>query len=160
MRTLVSMLLSLGMAINCLAQVNRGNTFRVRYNGGTTTSAVRADDWDNVMTVAPDSIVLILKDGQEIKIDPNKVTGLTYGRTATRNIKGYAAAAILIHPLFGLGMLKTNKQNFIGIRYLNPDGSKAAVLLQARNDRYRSLLEGLKAVTGKPVETEDENNWK
>jgi len=158
MRTLIAMLLSLGIAINCFAQVDRGNTFRVRYNGGTTTSTVRDDDWNNIITVAPDSILLVLKDGQEIKIDPNRVTALTYGRTSSRNVKGYAAAAILIHPLFGLGMVKQNKQNFIGIRYSNPDGSKAAVLLQAKNDRYRSLLESLKAVTGKTVETEDENN--
>ena len=158
MRTLIAMLLSLGLTINCFAQINRGNTFRVRYNGGTTTSGVRADDWNNIMIVAPDSILLQLRDGQEIKIDPNRVTGLTYGRTSTRNVKGYAAAAIMIHPLFGLGIIKKNKQNFIGIRYLNADGSKAAVLLQAKNDRYRSLLESLKAVTGKPVETENENN--
>src|SRR6476619_3577116 len=85
MRTLIAMLLSLGIAINCFAQVDRGNTFRVRYNGGTTTSTVRDDDWNNIITVAPDSILLVLKDGQEIKIDPNRVTALTYGRTSSRN---------------------------------------------------------------------------
>ena len=64
----------------------------------------------------------------------------------------------MIHPLFGLGLLTKNKQHFVGIRYENADGSKGAVLVQAKNDRYRSLLETLKAVTGKPVETEDDDN--
>lgn len=158
MRELTAILLSLGMAVNCLAQVNQGNQFRVRYNGGTTTSTVQADDWNNMMTVAPDSILLRLKDGQEITIDPKRVTSLSYSKNTSRNIKGYAAAAIMIHPLFGLGMLKKNKQHFVGIRYENADGSKGAVLVQAKNDRYRSLLETLKAVTGKPVETEDDDN--
>jgi len=158
MRTLTAILLSLGMAVNCLAQVNQGNHFRVRYNGGTTTSTVQADDWNNMMTVASSSILLRLKDGQEITIDPKKVISLSYSKNTTRNIKGYAAAAIMIHPLFGLGMLKKNKQHFVGISYENADGSKGAVLVQAKNDRYRSLLETLKAVTGKPVETEDEDN--
>jgi hypothetical protein len=158
MRTLTAIFLSVGIAVNCLAQVNQGNHFKVRYNGGTATSNVQADDWNNMMTVAPDSILLRLKDGQEITIDPKRVTRLSYSKNTSRNIKGYAAAAIMIHPLFGLGMLKTNKQHFVGIRYENADGSKGAVLVQAKNDRYRSLLETLKAVTNKPVETEDDDN--
>src|SRR5262245_46903709 len=115
MKPLTAILLFLTLAINCLAQGNRGNTFRVRYNGGTTVSAVPPDDWNNMMIVTPDSIQLYLKDGQEITIDPKRVTGLTYGRTTSRNVKGYATAAILIHPLFGLGMMKKNKQHFVGI---------------------------------------------
>ena len=158
MRTLTAILLSLGIAINCMAQANQGNHFRVRYNGGTTTSNVQSDDWNNMMTVATDSIILRLKDGQEITIDPKRVISLSYSKNTTRNIKGYTAAAIMIHPLFGLGMLKKNKQHFVGIRYENADGSKGAILVQAKNDRYRSLLETLKAVASKLVETEDEDN--
>src|SRR6185436_5274029 len=147
MKSLTAILLCLSMAMNCVAQANRGNQFKVRYNGGTTATTLKAEEWDNVMTITIDSILLTLKNGQGIVIDPKRVKSLSYGRRSSRNIKGYAAAAILIHPLFGLGMLKKNKQHFIGIAYENADGSKGAVLLQAKNNRYRSLLETLKAVT-------------
>lgn len=98
----------------CAAQANE---FKVRYNGGTTPSKVKPDDWGNVMFITSSEIQLRLKDGQVIQIDPKRVHGLSYGKNASRNIKGYAAAAIIINPFFALGMLKKNKQHFIGITY-------------------------------------------
>ncbi len=132
-----------------------GNQFKVRYNGGTVTTKVKGDDWGNLITVTPSEILLKLKDGQEIRIDPKRVNGLSYGKNASRNIKGYGTVAILINPLFALGMLKKNKQHFVGITYEAADGTRGGVLLQAKNDKYRALLETLKAVTGKEVDTEE-----
>ncbi|HEX5704880.1 MAG TPA: hypothetical protein VFX97_16905 [Pyrinomonadaceae bacterium] len=136
----------------CFAQ---GNAFKVRYNGGTVTTKVKPDSWDNQLTVSSTEILLLLKDKQTVKIDPKRVAGLSYGKNASRNIKGYAAAAILINPLFALGMFKKNKQHFVGITYETESGEKGAVLLQAKNDKYRGLLEALKGVTGKPVDTDE-----
>lgn len=140
------------LAVYCFAQ---GNQFKVRYNGGTVTSKVKADDWGNLMTVTPSEIVLKLKDGQEVRIDPKKVNGLSYGKNASRNFKGYAAAAMLINPFLAFGMLKKNKQHFVGMTYEAADGTRGGVLLQAKNDKYRALLETLKAVTGKEVDSEE-----
>lgn len=152
LKTLNTALCVLALATICAAQANE---YKVRYNGGTTTSKVKPDDWGHKMTVTPTEILLKLKDGQEIRIDPKRVNSLSYGRNASRNIKGYAAAAIIINPLFALGMLKKNKQHFIGLTYETGDADKGAILIQAKNDRYRGLLESLKGVTGKPVETDE-----
>ena len=133
----------------------QGNEFKVRYNGGTIETKVKPDDWKNTITVSSDKIVLKLKDGQVINIDPKKVTGLSYGKNASRRIGAYTAAAVLINPLFALGMFKKNKQHFVGIEYETEDGKKGGFLLQAKNDKYRGLLTALKGVTGKEVETEE-----
>jgi hypothetical protein len=52
-------------------------------------------------------------------------------------------------------MLKKNKQHFIGITYDTETGEHAGILLQAKNDKYRALLESLKAITGKPVDSDE-----
>lgn len=132
----------------------QGNEFKVRYNGGTVETKVEHDDWGNAITVSSDTIVLKFKDGQIVDIDPKRVTGLSYGRNASRRIGGFTAAAVLINPLLAFGMLKKNKQHFIGIEYETEDGKKGGFLLQAKNDKYRGLLAALKGVTGKEVETE------
>src|SRR6185503_19634324 len=63
----------------------QGNSFRkIRYNGGSIASTVKKDDWNNTLTVTPDEITLILKDGKVEKIDPKRVTGLSYGQEAHR----------------------------------------------------------------------------
>jgi len=147
------LVIALALASNT-STLAQGNGFKVRYNGGTVETKVKGDDWGNTITVSSDNIVLSLKDGQVININPQRVTALSYGKNASRNIKGYAAAAILINPLFALGMIKKNKQHFVGIEYQREDGRKAGLLLQAKNDKYRGLLAALKGVTGREVETE------
>jgi hypothetical protein len=151
-KTLASAVLLFVTATICAAQANE---FKVRYNGGTTASKVKPDDWGNIMSVTSSEILLKLKDGQVVSIDPKRVHGLSYGKNASRNIKGYAAAAMIINPFLALGMLKKNKQHFIGITYETANAEKGAVLVQAKNDRYRGLLEVLKAVTGKPVDSDE-----
>ena len=131
----------------------QGNQFQVRYVGGSIASTVKADDWGNTMTVNPDLIVLKLKDGQEVKINPKDVKILTHSRQASRRIGAYAAAAV-ISPLFLLGMLKKNKRHFIGIAVETPEGTKNGFNLQAKNEKYKALITALEGVTGLKVEEE------
>ena len=63
-----------------------GNSFKVRYNGGSVPTTVKPDDWDNKLSVAPDAIVLALKDGQVITISPKRVVSLSYGQEAHRRV--------------------------------------------------------------------------
>src|SRR5690242_6082694 len=65
----------------------QGNSFtKVRYNGGSISTKVKPDDWDNKLTVSSDSIVLTLKDGQGINIQPSQVSSLSYGQEAHRKV--------------------------------------------------------------------------
>jgi hypothetical protein len=151
MKTLLALALSLTLlSTTTFAQ---GNVFEVRYVGGSLASNVKPDDWHNTVTVNSELIVLKLKDGQEVQIDPRTVKLLTHGRHASRRIGKYAALA-LISPFFLFGMLKKNKQHFIGIATETADGKKNGYNLQARNDKYRALITALEGVTGLKVEEE------
>jgi len=148
-------LLALFISLTLLSTTTfaQSNVFEVRYVGGSLASTVKADDWHNTITVNSDLIVLKLRDGQEIQIDPKTVKLMTHGRHASRKIGKYAALAI-ISPLFLFGMLKKNKQHFIGIATETADGKKNGYNLQARNDKYRALITALEGVTGLKVEEE------
>ena len=147
--------LFLGLALLSTTTFAQGNAFEVRYVGGSAASTVKPDDWHNTLTVNSDLIILKLRDGQEVKIDPKTVKLLTHGRHASRRIGTYAALAI-INPLFLLGMLKKNKQHFIGIAVETADGKKDGYNLQAKNDKYRALITALEGVTGLKIEEEVE----
>jgi hypothetical protein len=151
MKRPLALLLSLSLfGATVLAQ---GNQFQVRYVGGSIPSTVKADDWGNTITVSSEQILLKLKDGQEIKITPKDVRLITHSRHASRRIGTYAALAI-VNPLFLLGMLRKNKQHFIGIAVETPDGKKNGYNLQAKNDKYKALITALEGVTGLKAEEE------
>lgn len=158
MKRLVAILICTTLlATSVMAQ---GNQFKVRYAGGSQPSTVKPDDWGNSITVAPESIVIKLKDGQTINIDPREVKLMTHSRHASRRIGTYAALAI-VSPLFLLGMLKKNKRHFIGIATETADGKKNGYNLQAKNEQYRAVITALEGVTGLKVEEEgDEKQQK
>lgn len=151
MKTLLALFISLTLLST--TTLSQGNVFEVRYVGGSLASTVKPDDWHNTLTVKSEMIILKLKDGQEVQIDPKTVKLLTHGRHASRRIGKYAALA-LISPFFLFGMLKKNKQHFIGIATETSDGKKNGYNLQAKNDKYRALITALEGVTGLKVEEE------
>jgi hypothetical protein len=157
MKSLLSLLLSL--SVFSATAVAQSNVFQVRYVGGSVSSKVKPDDWGNTITVSSEVILLKLKDGQEVKIDPKTVKLLTHGRHASRRIGTYAALAI-VSPLFLFGMLKKNKQHFIGIAVETAEGKKDGYNLQAKNDRYKALITALEGVTGLKAEEEMEEKKK
>jgi hypothetical protein len=129
-----------------------GNQFKFRYTGGTTETKVKPDDWHNTMTVTSDQILLELKDGQKITVDPQKVNRLTYGQNARRMV-GTMIALSLINPLALFGLFHKKRSHFVGIEYSTAEGKNGAVLVQADKDQYRAMLTALSGVTGKQVET-------
>jgi hypothetical protein len=129
-----------------------GSTFKdIRYNGGTLQTKVDPHDWGNKLTVTSDEITLDLKDGQSIKIDPKRVTALSYGQEAHRRVGTMVALGILFAPLALFGLFHKTRLHFIGIEYNIEDGKKAGLLIQAHKDNYRGVLEALRGATGAPV---------
>ena len=157
MRTLIAICLCLLLATAPIFA--QGNSFEVRYAGGSLSSTVKPDDWKNNITITSDAITLKLRDGQELKIDPKNVKVITHGHQASRRIGTYAALAI-ISPVFLLGMLKKNKRNFVGIAFETGDGKKEGINLQVKNDKYLAMLTALEGVTGLKTEEEVEEKNK
>jgi hypothetical protein len=141
--------LSLALATNGFAQ---GNSFKdIRYQGGTLQTKVKADDWDNRLTVTSDEIRLDLKDGQTYKIDPKRVTGLSYGQEAHRRVGTMITLGILLAPLALFGLFHKTRLHYVGIEFTTAEDKKSGLLLQAHKDNYRAVLVALKGATGAPI---------
>ena len=150
MKKFVSMLVLLTFSTAVLADA--GTTWtKVRYNGGPVKSTVGAKDWDNKLTVAPDLIRLVTKDGQMFEVKPSEVTGLSYGAEAHRHVAMFVGLGLLVAPVALFGLLHKQRLHFIGIEYAKADSTKGGVLLQGADQNYREILFQLKSVTGKTV---------
>lgn len=143
---------ALALAFVAQTALAGGNQFKFRYTGGTTQTKVKPDDWHNQMTVTSDRILLELRDGQKISVEPQKVTRLTYGQNARRMV-GTMIALSLISPVALFGLFHKKRSHFVGIEYQTDDGKNGAVLVQADKSEYRAMLTALSGVTGKQVET-------
>lgn len=128
-----------------------GNTFKVRYNGGSVASKVDPKDWDNKLTVTADAILLDLKDGTKVNISPKSVTSLSYGQEAHRRVGTMIALAVLVAPVALFGLFHKTRLHYIGIQYKTPDGKDSGILLQGDKEDYRGILVALQGVTGAPV---------
>lgn len=138
------------LAFSLVAEGN-GNTFKVRYNGGSIDSKVSPKDWDNELTVTSDTITLALKDGQKVAIPSKSVTSLSYGQEAHRRVGTMVALAVLVAPVALFGLFHKTRLHFIGIQYTSADGKAVGILLQGDKDDYRAILVALQGVTGVPV---------
>jgi hypothetical protein len=136
-----------------------GNQYQVRYRGGTVAAKVKPTDWSNILTINPDTIQLRLKDGQNLLIDPKKVSAVSYDEEATRRVKTYAGTAVII-PFFAVRLNGKKHRHFVGLEYTTGDGKNAALLLESKSDQYQALLASLKAVTGKEARVEEKKKHK
>src|SRR5262245_2274241 len=141
--------LCLALTANSFAQ---GNSFKdIRYQGGTVQTKVKPDDWDNHLTVTSDEIRFDLKDGQSVKIDPKRVTGLSYGQEAHRRVGTMIALGVLLAPLALVGLFHKTRLPSVGMEFTTSDDKKSGLLLQAHKDNYRAVLVALRGATGAPI---------
>jgi len=144
----------LGTALLAYAQ---GSIFhKVRYNGGTVSTKVNPNDWNNELAITPALISLTLKDGQKAEIPPKSVTALSYGQEAHRRVRTMIAPAVLVAQAAQFGLLHMTRPHFIGIQYKTADGKSGGLLLQGDRDNYRTILVALQGVTGVPVSVAEE----
>jgi hypothetical protein len=139
------------LSLSILAYAD-GNTFtKVRYNGGSVASKVDPKDWNNILTVTPDSIAFETKDKVKVDIPPKSVTAISYGQEAHRRVGTMVALAILVAPVALFGLFHKTRLHYIGLEYNTPDGKHGGILLQGDKDNYRAILVALQGVTGVPV---------
>lgn len=105
---------------------SQGNSFdRIRYNGGTVQTKVNPKDWGNQLTVTPQEIRLDLKDGQNLRIDPKRVYGLSYGQEAHRRVGTMIALGVLLAPLALFGLFHKTRLHFVGIEFTTAEDQKS-----------------------------------
>lgn len=139
-----------------LLTYGQGNTFtKVRYNGGSLSTTVKPDDWDNKLTVNSDAITLALKDGQTVSIPPKLVTSLSYGQEAHRRVGTAIGLAVLSLGVGLIFLAHKTKLHYIGINYSDKDGKKQGVLIQGDKSNFRAIIVALQGVTGAPVSVSD-----
>src|SRR5947209_5478372 len=151
MKSITSILLCIIVSSLALAQKS---PFQIRYRGGTLETKVSKDDWDNRLTILSDQILLELKDGQKLSIDPKKVTYISYGPAATRRVATWVTLGILVSPVALMGLFNKSVEHYISIEYTSAEGKKEGILLQAHKDNYRNVLAMLRVATGKEIEIE------
>ena len=152
---LAVVLLALATTVYASSEGNSWN--KVRYNGGTLQTKVNPKDWDNNLTVTPDSITLKLKDGQQVVIPAKSVTGLSYGQEAHRRVGTMIALGILISPVALFGLMHKTRLHYIGIEYGTAEGKKAGLLLQGDKNNYRAILTALEGSTGAPLSVSEKD---
>ena len=135
-----------------------GNTFdKIRYNGGSISTKVKPDDWDNKLTVSSDAIVFAMKDGQTISVPPQHVTSLSYGQEAHRRVGTAIGIAVISLGAGALFALHKTKLHYIGINYVDQDGKKQGMLLQGDKSNFRAIIVALQGVTGVPLSVGDKD---
>ena len=141
--------LALAVAHGAVAQANSWN--RIRYVGGTVAAKVDRYDWNTTLTVAPDNIVLVFGHRVTLRLKPSQVTALSYGQEAHRRVADMVTLSAFLTPLALFGLLHESKNHLVGIEYDDDSGNHCAVLLEVHKDSYKSVLDSLKLVTGKPI---------
>jgi hypothetical protein len=132
-----------------------GNSWnKLRYGGGTVEAKVNPFDWNTTLSVTGGSIVLQLGPKQMLRLKPAQVTALSYGEEAHRRVADMVALSVVATPLALFGILHKSKQHFVGIEFKDDGGKPGAVLLEADKNNYRTILQVLKTVTGKPVQNQ------
>jgi hypothetical protein len=145
------------MLVLSIGAYGQGNSFdKIRYNGGTVQTKTKPDDWGNRLAVTSEEIKLGLKDGQQITIDPRRVTGLGYGQEAHRRV-GTMIALAFLSPVALFGLFHKTRLHYISVEYTTPEEKKSALLIQAHKDNYRAVLTALRGATGASVAVSEED---
>lgn len=144
MKTALAFTLCLILSTSTLAQAG----FKAEYKGGTfVTKETRGR-----LSVSSDEITLNMKKGESLTISPKDVTGLSYGREASRRVGLWVTLGIVLTPIALFGLFAKRSNHFIGIEYKTPQGQAGAVMIRSDKHEFRALLASLRSVTGKKVE--------
>jgi hypothetical protein len=135
----------------------RNSWSHIYYAGGTLSVKSTPYDWNTVLTVARDAIVVsisgpsVFSSSKTLRIKPSQVVSISSGAAALHLVAEVPGAQVPSKPpsLFGI-MTASMDYPYLGVVYETADGKREALLLETPFPG--PMLSALKDVTGKPIE--------
>jgi hypothetical protein len=144
--------LLLCIAIPHLAFATSGNTYSVKYDGGSQSDLKTGAD---LKLCIDEKQVRIFKGKTEVLAIPaTAITELSYGQDVHRRVGAAIGLAVVSFGIGGLMALTKSKKHYVGLTWDN-GGSKGGLALQADKSDYRGLLTGLEGISGKKAVNSD-----
>ncbi len=139
-------------AIPYLACAANGNTYSVKYDGGSQGDLKTGSD---VKLRIDEKQVRLVKGKTDVLVIPaNAITELSYGQDVHRRVGAAIGLAIVSFGIGGLMALTKSKKHYVGVTWDN-GGRKGGFAVQADKSDYRGLLTGLEGVSGKKAVNSD-----
>lgn len=135
----------------------RNSWSHIYYAGGTLSVKSSPYDWNTVLTVTRDAIVVsisgpsVFSPGKTLRIKPALVVSISSGAAALQRVAEVPGSQVPSKPpsLFGI-MAASMDYPYVGVVYETADGKREALLLETPFPG--PMLSSLKDVTGKPIE--------
>jgi hypothetical protein len=149
MRRAIAAIVALAVLASPAAWARNLSWNKIHYLGGTIDAKVNPFDWNTVLTIEPDAIVLVFAPRPPVRIKLSQVISITQGPEAHRKISEIVTLSPQAKPVPLFGMIRT-QGGMIGIVFQMDDGKTGAVLLGAFN--HWTILQALATATGRTVE--------
>ncbi len=139
-------------AITHLAFAANGNTYNVKYDGGSQSELKTGSD---LKLSIDENQVRLFKGKTELLVVPaSAITEVSYGQDVHRRVGAAIGLAIVSFGIGGLMALTKSKKHYVGLTWDN-GGKKGGFAVQADKTDYRGLLTGLEGISGKKAVNSD-----
>jgi hypothetical protein len=156
MRRAVSIPLIVMLALLSGAASERRSWNKVRFVGGPSNVKPEQFDWNTIVTIVEQPALLsidvapatVFAEGLSLRLKPEAIVSISAGAAAWRSVAATPSCVVKAKPPALFGVLQ--KARYVGIVFESSPGKRSAVLLESR--MAPEILEGLKQLTGKPIE--------
>ena len=139
-------------AIPHLAFAANGNTYSVKYDGGSLSDLKTGSD---LKLYIDEKQVRLVKDKTDVLVIPaTAITELSYGQDVHRRVGAAIGLAVVSFGIGGLMALTKSKKHYVGVTW-DDGGRKGGFAVQADKSDYRGLLTGLEGISGKKAVNSD-----
>ena len=139
-------------AIPHLALAANGNTYNVKYDGGSQSDLKTGSD---LKLYIDENQVRLVKGKTDMLVVPAAaITEVSYGQDVHRRVGAAIGLAVISFGIGGLMALTKSKKHFVGLTWDN-GGKKGGFAVQADKTDYRGLLTGLEGISGKKAVNSD-----
>ncbi len=140
------------VAIPHLAFAEGGNTYSVKYDGGSQSDLKVGSDLK--LSIDAKQVRFVQDKAEVLVIPAAAITELSFGQDVHRRVGAAIGLAVVSFGIGGLMALTKSKKHYVGLTWDN-GGSKGGLAIQADKNDYRGLLTGLEGISGKKAVNSD-----